>query len=97
LAKEPIHPQVLELEMSELCTNPKKPKLKEEDEEEEANVSCREEQEEVLVALVEHRSNEIERLNNHISNYQTKVSLSLFKVLIFLCFYFAFLDLFKVQ
>lgn len=63
--------------MSELCTNPKKPKLKEDDEDEEANVSCKEEQEEVLVALVEHRSNEIERLNHHISNYQNKVSLSL--------------------
>ncbi|CAH8279214.1 unnamed protein product [Arabidopsis lyrata] len=59
--------------MSELCTNPKKPKLKEDDEDEEANVSCKEEQEEVLVALVEHRSNEIERLNHHISNYQNKL------------------------
>nr|AFJ66201.1 hypothetical protein 7G9.6 [Boechera stricta] len=60
--------------MSELPANPKKPKLKEEaEEDEEANVSCREEQEEVLVALVEHRSNEIERLNHHISNYQTKL------------------------
>nr|AFJ66161.1 hypothetical protein 11M19.2 [Arabidopsis halleri] len=59
--------------MSELCTNPKKPKLKEDEEDEEANVSCREEQEEVLVALVEHRSNEIERLNHHISNYQNKL------------------------
>ncbi|XP_010442579.1 PREDICTED: protein tipD-like [Camelina sativa] len=62
--------------MSELPGNPKKPKLKEEEEEEEeeeANVSYRDEQEEVLVALVEHRSNEIERINHHISNYQTKL------------------------
>lgn len=71
-----IHPQVLESEMSELPTNPKKLKGEDEQEDEEANVSCREEQEEVLVALVEHRSNEIERLNHHISNYQTKVFLS---------------------
>lgn len=72
--------------MSELPANPKKPKLKGE-EEEEANVSCREEQEEVLVALVEHRSNEIERFKSHISNYQTKVTS---KVSIFFGFYFLF-------
>lgn len=60
--------------MSELPANPKKHKLKGEEEDEEANVSCKEEQEEVLVALVEHRSNEIERFKNHISNYQTKVT-----------------------
>nr|AFJ66234.1 hypothetical protein 34G24.33 [Capsella rubella] len=52
--------------MSELPANPKKPKLKQDEEDNE--------QEEVLVALVEHRSNEVERLNQHISNYQTKVS-----------------------
>ncbi|CAA7052745.1 unnamed protein product [Microthlaspi erraticum] len=60
--------------MSELHTTPKKPKLQREgEEEEEANVSCREEQEQVLVALVNHRSDEIERLKHHISNYQTKL------------------------
>ncbi|EOA13242.1 hypothetical protein CARUB_v10026271mg [Capsella rubella] len=51
--------------MSELPANPKKPKLKQDEEDNE--------QEEVLVALVEHRSNEVERLNQHISNYQTKL------------------------
>uniref|UniRef100_A0A1J3ISN3 Uncharacterized protein n=1 Tax=Noccaea caerulescens TaxID=107243 RepID=A0A1J3ISN3_NOCCA len=61
--------------MSELHTTHKKPKLQREgeEEEEEANVSCREEQEQVLVALVNHRSDEIERLKHHISNYQTKL------------------------
>lgn len=60
-----------ESEMSEL----QKPKSKREEEEEEANnnVGCREEQEQALVALVEHRSAEIDRLKHHISNYQTKV------------------------
>ncbi|XP_013630418.1 uncharacterized protein LOC106387530 [Brassica napus] len=57
--------------MSEL----QKPKSKREEEEEEANnnVGCREEQEQALVALVEHRSAEIDRLKHHISNYQTKL------------------------
>ncbi|KAF8052964.1 hypothetical protein N665_1483s0016 [Sinapis alba] len=56
--------------MSEL----QKPNLKRQEEEEEANnVGCREEQEQALVALVEHRSAEIDRLKHHISNYQTKL------------------------
>ncbi|CAN7006459.1 unnamed protein product [Brassica rapa subsp. trilocularis] len=59
--------------MSEL-QKPKSKRQEEEEEEEEGNnVGCREEQEQALVALVEHRSAETERLKHHISNYQAKL------------------------
>lgn len=57
--------------MSELQTP--KSKRQEQEQEEGNNVGSREEQEQALVALVEHRSAEIDRLKHHISNYQTKV------------------------
>ncbi|KAL0710419.1 hypothetical protein Bca4012_017397 [Brassica carinata] len=60
--------------MSSELQKPKFKRQEEDEEEEEANnVGCREEQEQALVALVEHRSAEIERLKHHISNYQTKL------------------------
>ncbi|CAH2070403.1 unnamed protein product [Thlaspi arvense] len=74
-----LYLNVRESEMSELHTTPKKPKLKREEEEEEeedeveADVASRDEQEQILVALVDHRSDEIKRLKHHISNYQTKL------------------------
>ncbi|KAH0932401.1 hypothetical protein HID58_009518 [Brassica napus] len=58
--------------MSEL-QKPKSKRQEEEEEEEGNNVGCREEQEQALVALVEHRSAETERLKHHISNYQAKL------------------------
>lgn len=57
--------------MSELQTP--KSKRQEQEQEEGNNVGSREEQEQALVALVEHRSAEIDRLKHHISNYQTKL------------------------
>lgn len=59
------------IQMSELIV--KKPKQEEEEEEENGGCNSKDEQEEALVALIEHRTKEVQHLRQRISYYKSQV------------------------